>query len=535
MGSESMMKICLRICRRGLPLLFFAAALGVRGQEQPAGVEEQPVGVREVVRQVLDQDPRVRASAEATRLAYATYHQAVADALPQVRFSSSYSLDLVPDWTGETLVLEPPLPYYEQQQAINQGSHSLNTRLSVSQLLPTSGTLSLSLENTMSVLTAESVSTNGGPFEAVDPQYSQAPTLNLSLNQPLFLNGKLLDMELFPAVLRKARTGYLKEEQGDRDTRNGAISQALELYFSVVNLRRSIANTERALEITEQKLGHAQDNYRLGLLAETDVWEIQVGLGEQKEGLLELRYSLQQAEASLAQSLGREDLAGLSFSGGVPELPLDLSPAELRERALENHPLVRQEILLLQERRDERILAGQRHASNLSLGFGLTPLYPEDRTDEGFAGSFSELFGEGASLDYRFSIGLSIPIYEGGKEAYEAQGNRSLEAMAEQNLQLRKKAIVQELSSLELKRQNLEQRVELLQDNAGLLERRTEIERSLLGLGRSTELEVAGRQVEAEAKGNELEQARAELLLTVLKLYALAGEDLQKIVEDGEL
>ena len=64
-----------------------------------------------------------------------------------------------------------------------------------------------------------------------------------------------------------------------------------------------------------------------------------------------------------------------------------------------------------------------------------------------------------------------------------------------------------------------------------LAERRLATEQRLLSLGKSTDLAVAERSADAESKAIDLWRASADLYLTVIDLYSLAGEDLQNIIE----
>ena len=66
---------------------------------------------------------------------------------------------------------------------------------------------------------------------------------------------------------------------------------------------------------------------------------------------------------------------------------------------------------------------------------------------------------------------------------------------------------------------------------ADLSRRRLEIERSLLALGRSTELDVESKRLDVMTKTADLWRARADLLLTQLSLASAIGEDLAMLIE----
>lgn len=497
------------------PLL--AALLALWPAPMPA--ETRTLGVKDLGVMIAAGDPRLRIAAQTLRAADAAYRAVVAAAYPQVTATSSYSLDLVPDLRTPT------------QEIQNQGSHLVSAKLSVSQLLPTSGALLLSVEDTLAVQTSSGVSTGGGDVESVDPRFAQSPKATLSLSQPILFNGKLLDMQLFPATLRKARLDYLRAEEDNRDIMNRSLSAAVQSLLGVLQLRKSIATTTRSLELSQTRLEQSRQNLKLGLVSELDVWELELSIGKQREGLLDLRYSLAKAERQLALTLGRENLVGLELDGLVPALSLDLSPEEIERRALARNPVLQGGAMSLEGRKLDKTIAGQQDATTLTLSFGVQPKYPYTRADTSLKGSFTELAAEDASIDWILGVGVTVPVYRGGKQRATADSADALERIAGENLLLSRQQVTGDVQSLLLTRQNLQEKASLLENNASLLARRVEIERGLLALGKSTDLDVAARELDRDAKSVEAWKARADLFVAVLSLYGQAGEDLQRIIE----
>jgi outer membrane protein TolC len=495
--------------------------------------EGAPVGIKELAGLLSSGDPRLRISTQSVRAAEAAYRSAIAAAYPQVTATTNYSLDYNPDVTSQVPQTTPP--FVSTQETQNQGTHLATARLSLSQLLPTAGTAALSVEDTMAVQTSTGVKTGTGDFASVDPAFSQAPKATLSVSQPILFNGKLLDMSLFPATLRKAQLGYLRSREDSRDLMNRSLAAATQSLFGVLALRASAGNGTRALELAQKRLEQARHNLELGLVSELDIWETEVAVGTQREGLLDLQYNLAKAEKQLAQSLGRDSLDGITLDERVPTLALALPRDEIVRQATARHPGIQADTLDLEGARLDRTIAGQQDATTVSLSFAFQPKYPATRTDTTFAGSFTDLGKDNASVDWTFGVGVSVPIYRGGRRAADAQSADARERMAADTLLLAKQQVSGDVDASLLTRSNLEAKVKLLASNADLLARRVEIERGLLALGKSTDLDVEAREIDLESKRAELWKAKADLFVSIINLYALAGEDLQRIIEGTTL
>ena len=517
------MRFNMRSCAKNFLLCLFFSSLTLWGGENT-------LSVNDLSGMITSNDPSVKISREGVRLALEMYLSAYGDALPQIYLDSGYTLIYTPETKMEEVPFIRPETLIE-----DSGSHLLHTGVSLSQLLPTAGSLAFTLENTMGVETSGSKKEGEDEPQSMDPEYSQRPEMGLSISQPVFLNGKFIDMDLFPASVRKARIGYLKEEQVYRNVKNRAILNALSLYFNIIGLRRNIENQEESIGLTGSRLKQAEQNFRLGLIAETDVWEINIFLGSQNQILLDLRYSLLQAERTLARSLGLDDLSTYTFTGTIPAVSIPYSDEELANRSLSSHPLIQQDILSAEEGELDGILSGQQHASTLSLSFSVNPKYPASREDTTFSGSVSELFEDDSEIDYTFSASLRVPLYKGGKRKHDTESSAALLRITQENLRMKRETVLQQLEILLLKKENLEDKIRLLETDAALQERRLEMERNLLSLGKSTDVDVSSRRIEFETKSDELWRTRADLYISILEIFSQIGEDVQQSIEGTDL
>jgi len=160
-----------------------------------------------------------------------------------------------------------------------------------------------------------------------------------------------------------------------------------------------------------------------------------------------------------------EEMTDVVLDENLPQLEDDMDMDEMAKRALISNPFIHQERLLIEEKKLDRIIAGMENASSLNLSFSLLPQYPEERTNYGLSGSFSELFSEDAYLDSTFSIGLNIPLYHGGKKKYQREISLASERIARENLLSCQRSIHHNLEVLFIRMGNLEEKVKLLRDS----------------------------------------------------------------------
>jgi outer membrane protein TolC len=481
-----------------------------------------PLSLADLPALVLANDAAAVSAARSVEAAYHGYRGTLADALPQLDLSTGYSLGYTPSTTigGGT---------YE-----DYGTQAATTRVTLSQLLPTAGNLVVTLEDTLAVTTIGTAPVPPFATTTPDPDFSQKPRASLSLAQPVLLNGKLVDFDLFPATKRKAELGWEKEQAAERATTGRALAQAVQLYFTVVQQRQAVAQLQRSVELSQRRLATLGENVRLGIATETDVVDARIADGRQRQSLLDLRSSLARTERLLAAAIGRANLQDVELADAVPSWTRAGDAAVVMNAALSANASVLQGTLAVEERAADAVLAGQRFAANLSLSLSVAgrraaglPGQPP-RT---FGQSFADLFDAGAGIDWTASANLTVPLYDGGSRREQQAVSAALTATVGRALETRRQAVLDDLAAALERRTILEERVALLAEAVDLAARRLADERNLLSLGRSTDNDVDARAIDVGAKQNDLWRARADLLLANLDIASLAGDDLAGILE----
>jgi len=480
-----------------------------------AAAQSETLDVGEVLRLVLEQNSSVQIADALERQAEALHRQTLADTKPQIDLLMDpvygYSTGVL---TGLASAAQPP-----------DGKTDLSLGLSLSQALPTAGIASLSLANTMSL-------TN---YPNPDPDtISQNPSATFVLSQPVWVNRKLFDLRQLSAARRVSEINWRKAEDGSLEVRNGNIYAAFSLYTEAIGLRRNISYLEKSLELADQNLRQVRINLDAGRASETDLLELEILIGLQREALLESRYALLQVEQGLAGALGLEmGLADYEYieSFESPALPADT--AELVAEARANNPTVRQDRLSVEQAEAQSILSGRNDAPNLSLAL---TLLPQDRGSSGgtpptdFGDSFSSFFSEGTELDWSVAIGLEVPLYNGGKKTYREQANAASERIARETLDASLRDVQNTYEALVLRQSIIRDRIDLLEKNIQLKTRTAADEQRKLEVGLGTPFRVESARLELLQVQNELWQARADLFLNSLDLLNLSGRSLEEVL-----
>ncbi len=497
-----------------LRTLAASAALALAGWTVPAGAV--PLALADLPDLVLASDAGAVTAEQSVQAAYHAYRGSLAEALPQVDLSAGYSLGYAPSVTMTTIDLT------------DYAMHGATARVTASQLLPTAGSVVVTVEDALSV---EAIGSSSLPPLNPDPDFSQKPKATVTLSQPVLLNGKLIDLELFPATKRKAELGWEKEQAAGRAAANRAISQAVQLYLSVVQMRQTVAQAGRAVELAERRLSSLADGVRLGTATETDLLDARIANGRQRQTLLDLRATLTRTERFLAAAIGRETLEGIELVDAVPAWRRAGDPGLLRDAALRANASILQGRQAVEERGIDDVLAGQRHAASFTLSFSVAGRRDAGLSQRTFAESFSDLFADGAGVDWTAAAGLNVPLYDGGSAREDRAVSEALTAAVLKGLESRRQTVLEDLADALERRSILEERVGLLGEAVVLSSRRLATEENLLGQGRSTDNDVEARRLDAEAKANDLRQSQADLLLANIDIASLAGDDLAGIVK----
>ncbi len=423
----------------------------------------------------------------------------------------------------------PALSLDETGYTVSKSKHTLKNTLEFglvySQELPTSGSLELELENDFTLKSTEGESLT----------YRQSPSISLGWTQPVFVNGKFIDMEVSAAEKQKAKLNREKLQESSEATTNAAIQDALAAFFDVINQRSDAAYRKDRLEWHRRDLMILEKKRELKLITETEVWEKKLEIGDLEEELYTLRLELQESEKDLAHYLGLDDLSDLKLSNRLPAIGTPNLSDDLFKRVLDDNPAIAKEEIALRTARLNTIMGDRNFASTLEAELSFIPDYTStDDTiyTETFQESLTRFFERSADYNLTLSLLLTIPLIDGGKRALEKEKNLKLERIAYEKLQTQKQLAQKDLEIALQKHDNLLEKVKLLKDHVQLNKKQLEIQEKLFELKQITAHDVESVELDLINQENKLWRAEADLVNATFDLIAIAGQGLYQLLKN---
>lgn len=280
--------------KKHLPLICLMAVLAPLGALQPLGAQESVA-----VTALQDLPDLLRENSLSWR-SIDTQASLIQGEIEKNRwtFRPDLTLGLSPVYGfASTQTVDTTIP------AITESSiHSFGLALGSQWLLPTDGTLGITLEDTLAFSRSEGTTT-----------VAQSPSLGLTYRQPLWVNGKLLAPGLYTAsrslaLNLPARKGNLAVLKG----RNALIRSAVALYAAADQARLQAELKKQERDLRRKELEVLAQRRSQGLLSGNDYWSGQMEISQTEDLLLELTFQAEEAAAALAAALGMENPPKLS-------------------------------------------------------------------------------------------------------------------------------------------------------------------------------------------------------------------------------
>ena len=413
-------------------------------------------------------------------------------------------------------------PAYGVASTINTTSHSVGFSLGSKWLLPSDGTLSV----TLSDITTFSNSSGASSV-------SQNPSIQFSYTQPFWVNGKLLA----PKLYRYSRAVSLdlpaqKSSFKTLSERNTLIRSTVSLFATADQNHVKLTLKTKERDLREQDLYILDQKRHQGLVSGNAYWKSQLEYSNTEDLLLEIRFESQASTDALAAALGIE--GDVNLSNEVPRL--HLLPAE--DEALENFETLNPELINLrssqQEQQMNEALSGKANGGSLSLALNFTPSVPPGSTTAtNFGDSVSRYFNSGARLNPSFTISYSTSLSGQAKSRIDGQ----MTAVSDDNRRIEYQRSKEQkgrlLSSLYNKREMLIAKKSQIEENLAYLEKMLEKEQALRDIASSTALEVGWAEWNRDSRMADLNTVRWEILQNRLDIGTMIGEDLSLLLEKG--
>lgn len=493
-----------------LPLLLFATA--------PVVVSQQPLSLADLVTATLDQSISLRQSQlrqQQSEIARDTVFSAV---VPGITLSADplYGFDS----------RRTPDPAAVPPTNVDTRSNSTGLGLSARQLLPTGGVLAGSAGATLSATVTD-------PDGAAETTYSLSPSVSLSLSQPLFVDGSLIDVDQFFLNRDSATLSVVSAATGTATVREQVALSVVRLVAQRNSLRRAVTAQQTQQRLVQIRLDEAEIREEQGQGSRQDIVTLQVQLNQLQDAELQSRLAARELELELSR------LTGLAVSADtrliVPEgtavsqqtpgdgaeagLPLSIEQAQAEVRSAEiSYELARKQA-----------------AATADFFLSLTPRYADERENaDSLSGAFSDFSGDGSGVDVRLGLNLEIPLTEGASRRRTAEQAAIGLELARESLVQAQRELAASRELIGLRVSTLQQRIDLLEFDVAFEREQLESDRQLLELGSVTPFQVAQREASIESTEMDLQNLQAELYLQLLEAHRLGGGDIVSFVTEGD-
>lgn len=231
--------------------------------------------------------------------------------------------------------------------------------------------------------------------EGPDKNYSTS----LNFTQPLWLGGKVgIQKEIAGYSVEIARNNYEKvlEEQ---------LFNLIQSYYGVLQAEGIVEIREEALNIVNEHLRVVKNNIESGTAIRQDLLRSQIEQRRAKEELSSARNDLKIAHRRLAQLLATNK----EYNTEKPEIDFDinLNQNKLFETAVENNP-------------DLMVLQLNRQIVELNKKLDSQFYRPDIALNGSYDWSGDEFMAEEGE-SWSLTVGVSVPLYDGGKGKINAE------------------------------------------------------------------------------------------------------------------
>jgi len=424
---------------------------------------------------------------------------------------SAHSMDLMEAWQAT----RQHDPQSAVSQAARQAGETRRTQ-AVSLWRPavmlsaSAGRMTGETEMTGAHFSAPGLGQSDGVGFATSVNNGTSTRWTLSARQPLFnLERRAQSRQLEIA----ADVAELEWQSAQQDL----MLQTTQRYFDVLLAGSKLALLREQQKAVELALTEAKDRFALGDKPVTDTHEASARAHALRAQVLATQDELALVRSALTDATGVADPALQSLAGNANVLPASLQPlTHWLAEASEKNPLLRMQSAGVQ--------AAQQEVSKYSKAAATTLDLVAQAGRDQLSGNGN--FGAASNTASQQMIGLqlNLPLYTGGYRNAKQEEALRLQDKASAELERAKQQISQQTRAAWLALQTGSARLLALAESHKASAARLDATRLGRQVGDRTTLDLLQAEADASSATLALLQARVELLLSQLRLQALAGQ-----------
>ena len=466
----------------GLPLgvLLVIVLVAPNGWSQ----EKLNLTIKDSIEIALRNNPSILSAGYSVKIAQASLNVAIADTLPKLNFNVTTPTSTVVGNAPQT-VTTTVLGGQIKTTTEFEPTLSLGGNLSLSYLLPTAASFTVSLGAAVSRSKASKVTTDGKETtpDPNDPTFTTRPSLSLRVDQPLFVDG----FALARAALDQASANLAIAQSSRAKSGSDLAYNVASAYYSLMRTRKLVGVSQEAVKQAEQSLAIAKEQASLGAITEVDVKRSEVQLGSARNSLITAQSGAIRAQNNFYDLLKLDPSVQVDLTEEIGVEPVDVSLQEAIDGALAS----RQEIVQATERvriaESTLVISSRESKPNLTLGGGYNM--------SGSGKEFGESLGNVGWDNWSVSVGLTLPIYDGGRSSGSAEKALYDLEQAKIGLEAVKSGIVLEVRNVYQTIAEAESKIKVSSDNVALARENLSIDTQKFKVGGISSFQLSATEL----------------------------------------
>ena len=476
----------------------------------PLAGEDFNLNQEDIIKLIEKNNAAVNISGSGTNLARSVYNQVLNSANPNISFTSDSFTNPLYGYSKGVFIPSSPTVIE---------SHTVSAGIQLSQILPTGGTASLSVDNSLS-LSRETSNESWG--------ITQEPEISLNLIQPVFSNGSFIDFSALENSKRNSLISYEISRMDNLGTKNDVLIAVLSTVHRTNILRLSKDIMEKGIKLADLKVELARDDRERGRISSSELLGIELDVGRQQEALYDMAYQLKISEMDIERFLGIDNAASYKFN---LNLGISVNP-DLTKSNSNNNPDVLKAMMNVEQKELAVLLNNISTAPVLNLFMQAGPRYPEgySKTSDPVS-SLTDLFSKDAGINVSFGVGFNMDIWDGGVSKSSKETDMISLDISRQNLKESSRAVNENRKVLQGKLELIEDKIELLKINIEYDKQLLEREIDLQKRGSSTNVAVETVRLELLNRERDLQNIFGEKYITFLQICALDGNSVEDVIK----
>jgi len=398
---------------------------------------------------------------------------------------------------------------FNEEKIEDYYTHNSNIGFAFSSLIPTGGTVIVSLSDSIS-------------FGTIDQKFLNNPVLSINFSQPIFVNDGFFNIKGYKSeILAPKLTREIAQMDLSQST-NQHILELINEYYSVLGNEKKMNLLRQKVNVFTKELKLFEIRKNQGSLSVIDYWEKELEVKNLEREVYDMDFILSTGIKKLGSLVGlNTSIVDISLNDIIPNI---MFPEKL---LFENSFAYRIENVKTKLNYLEIQTAMKNYAPTLGINLSINPQYPLIQSgSKDFTESITNLWDSNSWIKYSGSIVFSLPLSlmkQGQLENIALVRKADIEKL---ELEETRSSFSDEITELYDKITYLKTKGQYLTEQLEYSIKRKAEKEKFYQIDSSSSLEVAIAEVDVDTARNDLFNNNVEIFLAILDLYNLNGSSI---------